>query len=1259
MAERNTIRITTGSGKQCSIDYVAVEDISQSFTFYDLEDPSDIDGWRDFFEEYATKLAERLLQYVTVAKFSVSCTGIYDMRGEEGYTPPVTMNSAFPATLYRHTKDLQNKIENQMLGVHDPYEYHHRLEKYQGSTISTLEIYESFTMNFLFPEEFQVNSLNTGMRLKNCSLSSFADLIYNTDDFCVMHSIFKKIFTGEIKQRTSLNANETYMTDFNTWFRTNNLGKFYIDGIFSIDRIEELEKAVEKNLNLYTFYGNRVELYYRSTYTRVGEPINLIIIPMGSFYNKNNNKKTKVEIEFPITVHAIGGDNREFVQQVSISRKINKAHCSILETSFFKHGNHEKEVCRYCTGLFYQSQLANHEQCCRNSFNTIEKRERVTLYRELPQGKSVKTFEKYVAKYRIPFCTYDFETRLVDGRHLPFSFSIFYFNIFDPSKSKRVISSNMDHIALVQDFLQEIHNITEHHWNLQNVSRATAQEIEAAGEPPQQCPICLEKKDEMQYNHSHFRGDNKNLHLNRYICKDCNMAMTVRNKPLRFYAHNGARFDQNLFLEALLNSELYTGFDFIAKTESRFSQVTFHSKENNNLKVSLNDSIMILSESLANLAEAWVTDADDETVEKVLKVFYPGKNVTPLLEICKRKQVFPYAALHEEENLGKKLIEKELFYDNLFDRVVTESDYSEYISTSQKLEEVIGESYTFLDYHDFYLALDVILLALILNNFSERCYDSSGIWPLWFLSTSSYSAAALHHHNKYRNDPLPPIEIPHSRVLKFVQKSIKGGFSQIFNRQIPNFGENSLVKYVDFNSLYPSVMATVKLPYCFSKWIEPSTVEKDLKLMESLAENHYYFLEVDIEPLAVEFQEKNSKLPLFAENRFVEPEWISEDQHHRYRLNSKGKDFEGKTINVVTFFEKKNYNCTYSYLREAIRCGYRVSKIHKICEFHSGFQMRDYVTKMYSLKREASIEKNLKIGADAPKSEIDSISSRIAAYKIILNGLYGAQIINQDRHGQTELFSLEDNKHTVRKRISSLRFKSLLHCGNKTLVNSYNQATTLVYPLFLGSAILAESKLLMVRFVHTLQDFLLSKELPNFDPLMTDTDSYMFHMPEFFTVFSSYDEFAYTFNKECYSLFDTSFCDENKFRQPETHEAFCHMKDETKGIPITSFAGVCSKVYSFKTIEDSESVKGKGISKQLQKKLLSHSLYTSVVDGTGLNQKHTCEFGAFKVGMLKIENQRINKAYVTLVDIKSWYDKNGTKPLVFGSKEHLEKTVTK
>jgi hypothetical protein len=109
----------------------------------------------------------------------------------------------------------------------------------------------------------------------------------------------------------------------------------------------------------------------------------------------------------------------------------------------------------------------------------------------------------------------------------------------------------------------------------------------------------------------------------------------LRNKPLKFYAHNGSKYDNNLFLPTFLNDSQVVSNDFLNKTESRFTEVKLSFKrdkgdvtmENHRqvgkYKLSFNDSMMLLPGPLAKLCSAWVNPSrDSEILEKLMKIFY-------------------------------------------------------------------------------------------------------------------------------------------------------------------------------------------------------------------------------------------------------------------------------------------------------------------------------------------------------------------------------------------------------------------------------------------------------------------------------------------------------------------------------------------------------------------------------------------------------------------------------------------------------------
>jgi hypothetical protein len=274
------ITITTEEGRTTSCEFKQIRGISQSFVFFDMEHPDDVDYWRSFFEDYAVKITQHLLQYAVQISLRVSCNGQYEQHDTGVLSEPIVMNSAHPARINRHANH-ERKIQNQFLAVHDPNEYYMRLQEQFGSNIGTLEVYHSFSMTFEFPFEYNARALPASYRLHKCELTDF--LSYNprnTDPYCVLHCLFagqEQLHAGK-----SLNRNVAYMESFSQWFQDHNLSRFYIDGYFVLDNVEKLEKELGVNINFYTF-EDKLELFYRSSYLQEGEIFNMVVIPMKYF----------------------------------------------------------------------------------------------------------------------------------------------------------------------------------------------------------------------------------------------------------------------------------------------------------------------------------------------------------------------------------------------------------------------------------------------------------------------------------------------------------------------------------------------------------------------------------------------------------------------------------------------------------------------------------------------------------------------------------------------------------------------------------------------------------------------------------------------------------------------------------------------------------------------------------------------------------------------------------------------------------------
>ena len=1287
--------LTTNEGLSFTVKTTQLDGVTLTMILSAFENDEDAGYWRKFATKFAGNLVEHLLKQTSVVLFKVSSAGTYQSIGSNRLIGPTTISSGLPIRIHRHKDSQLLKIGEQFDYIFDPDAFNH--EDHGGnSKVANIVTLNRIILTFEFPLEVNVNGLPASYRLcpDVLPIGGLAFIPYNTDPYCVMHAIFNR----ENPVKTALNTNPEYMARFNAWFSENNLARFYAtleDGVhFYLDDIAKLEKQLGINLNVYTIEKKTVTnyskgktadrkkttskqnlptLHYRSEYKEnVDNIINLIIIPLNCFYDKNKAIKPAPKvITNGIDVLA---PEKDYITRINVSEVVasRQAHCCVLDPNVFckrdsKGNKMNEKICRYCTRNLHDTfSLEEHEKRCYATFHGVTEVMRARTYSEMKDPE--KIFKNYSAFSHTPFCTWDFETRLGDNNeHIPLSYSILYFYPFNLKRSRKAQEMEQDPIKLLEYFVEDLIWMTTYHHGIQSVDDYDYAERDAAV-IPEKCPWCLKEVQEgdWDWNHSHFKNDTLNKHLEKYVCHSCNVKATIRNKPLKFFAHNASKFDFNLIVSKVINSEKFCGHQFLAKTESRFTQVTFNVTADTRLKISLNDSLMILSDSLGKLANAWIKPTDVGKIKTLLQLYYPDHpgDLDQLAKIATAKQVFPYSALNSPEHLEKKIIPKEDFFNVLTDKDISEEDYQDYLKASSVLEKFIGEDYCFWDYHDFYLQLDVILLALILSNFVDVCYEMNQLNPLAYLSISSYTMGALLAHNKYSPTKIPVIKIPKVATQQFIQKSIRGGFTHCFNKQIPNFNkEKDICSYVDVTSLYPSSMSGSKLPHEFEKWYEGDLdVETMMELMEDGASEKYYFVECDIGALGEEFQDKVSRYPMFPERFTVLPEHLSSDQLYRFEIGH-GKELKEETVNTVTFYEKKNYICSYSYLKMARSVGYQVTKIHRIAQFKADFVMKGYIDKIYELKRQASAERDALDKTDPDYVvKYAALSSRIVAYKILLNGAYGSCLVNVERHSETEMYSSTDTEK-LRKNISSFRYKSLLHLDGKVLMNKARSSYKLEYPLMLGSAILWESKLINAKFIFAMYDWLKSKGL-TFNIIYVDTDSVVYHIPNFSSVFESNEQMKWTFNKDCYLAFDTSG-NEEKYQHPETHQALSHFTDETDGVPIVSFNVLASKCYAYELADDETCVKSKGIPRGLQKEVLNNTLYKRVINGTIFDDyldetgqtNYVCEYTGIAAKQTRLVNTRITKAYVTLVDIKNYYGTNGIEYSIFGSKKHLDQTA--
>ena len=142
---------------------------------------------------------------------------------------------------------------------------------------------------------------------------------------------------------------------------------------------------------------------------------------------------------------------------------------------------------------------------------------------------------------------------------------------------------------------------------------------------------------------------------------------------------------------------------------------------------------------------------------------------------------------------------------------------------------------------------------------------------LYFLSLASFAIKAMYHKCEI---PLDSISDPN--LYHIINRNIRGDFCSVGQRHVianskdtnPNFDSRTMnsnyLLYVDFNSLYPTVMSQFKLP--MGDFVELNGKELDFKnqvLTEIDVEGDTgYYIYCNIKPISPEVIEKPDSYPL-------------------------------------------------------------------------------------------------------------------------------------------------------------------------------------------------------------------------------------------------------------------------------------------------------------------------------------------------------------------------------------------------------------
>ena len=264
-----------------------------------------------------------------------------------------------------------------------------------------------------------------------------------------------------------------------------------------------------------------------------------------------------------------------------------------------------------------------------------------------------------------------------------------------------------------------------------------------------------------------------------------------------------------------------------------------------------------------------------------------------------------------------------------------------------------------------YCLSDVDLLKRALEIYIKDALDTTGIHPLKSTTIASYCMRV------YRTKFMPTDEIAvlTKEEYDFIKRGFFGGRTECFKFirkwSDEEIKEGKFGKYIDIQSLYPSVQYFDTMPTGKPKW----DIEPKYDNIHEYLENSYGYIECDIIPPS------NLHIPLLPEKK------------------------DGKLLFDLTPKYKSVY--TSIELQKALDVGYKITKIYRALDFEETSDLfKEYIQTFLKIKTESSgysghnIEEYVeeyynKCGVKLDINNIKKNAGRKALAKMCLNSLWG------------------------------------------------------------------------------------------------------------------------------------------------------------------------------------------------------------------------------------------------------------------------------
>lgn len=891
------------------------------------------------------------------------------------------------------------------------------------------------------------------------------------------------------------------------------------------------------------------------------------------------------------------------------NRKLN--HVNLLYISKSGHGHFC--LIKHFAKLVHR-QLTKHKSqihLCDECFTYFDKKEKLTNHNcarvqtILPEDKTQICFSNFERTQRIPIVIYgDFESLLREYSdknksahveniqiHEATCFSYYICCESNPELND-IISYRGENCA--KKFVESLVSDLQRLYKILSISRPMApltKEQQNSLINATACHICkhkFTKSDTIVADHDHFTGKYRGPAHNK-----CNLnSKTCPFVPIIF--HNLSGYDCHLFIKEL--SEVCGRINLIPKNKEKYISFTkFIPIDRKNVaQIKFIDSFNFLSSSLDNLVRTMKPDDF-----KNLRSFYPDQHS---FDLVRKKGIYCYDYIDSWKRYDEtRLPEPSFFYNKLTSESISDKDYKHALTVWDYFNiKNIGE------YTDLYLKCDVLLLCDIFEKFRTMSLYYYGLDPCYYVSSPSLSWDAMLLYTKIELELISDLEI-----YQMIERGIRGGlvqcslrYAKANNKYLNDYNDkepDSFLAYLDCVNLYGYAMMQ-KLPTKNFRFLENDEIANvDISRLSNDSDTGY-ILEVDLH-YPPEIHDAHSDLP-FAPEKFV--------------------PFGSKSAKLIAnLYDKCKYVVHYIYLKECLKNGIKLLKIHRILAFDQSNFLEPYISLNTALRQKATSD-----------FERDF-------FKKQNNSIFGKTIENKRKQVDVRLVNVwSDNNNTTNKLcgaekyVSAPNFKSL-SIISESLVAIQMQQTKVILdrPIYVGFAILEIAKSHLYRFHYSIMQRIYGN---NIRLCYTDTDSllYLIYIKDFYEDLHRHIKY-----------FDTSnFETNNIYGIPKANMKIPgFFKNEMGGDIIDEFVGLRAKLYCIRS-QATTINKAKGIKKSITKKLDIEKYKKALFSNENLRDS-MC---VIRSKNHKVFTQKIDKLVLSSIDDKRQISQNNIDSLPWG-----------